>query len=532
MSGDVKSGMRMNRVLTLPLVIAGLSLIAVSCAADDTDSGDLTPPEVIRVEGRSDGAATASEESAVADTSESALSISEHSAINDDMASDYMAPWTIVTDFVVGDLPALPTGSTGYVYRSDSTVSEDVAVRLATALGVDPTPQTRPEGYEVEWAFGPDDGTAPSLTIDAYSQHYWWYSPDWSEREAMDELYSCTETVDAEGNVTVDCPEPEPPVGVPSAEEAEAAARELISAAGFDVDGLTFEVNADEWYASVYASRQLVDGLSATGENWSFGFGAEGALQWAGGSFVAPEQVGPYPLIGIDEAVERLRENYLGSGGSVGEEVSIAVAEEVEEAAADSALAVEADDPVSGMMIDEEWEEPEEITVTLVDVAADLWWATDVDDNSWLLPAYRFIGDDGGWYTVPAVTDDYLIETPVYIQDEEPQPEPAPAPLPSVSEPDDGGVASDDLDRMMESVIVVLENQVEELDDMTIQFLEEVTDALYTEDEFADLAAAFGLTVRAVQRDGEFLMVTEDYSLTRVNVVVESGVVTAVDSIG
>ena len=251
----------MKRVLTLPLVIAGLSLIAVSCVADDTDSGDLTPPEVIRVEGRSVGAATGSEESAVADTSESGLSISEHSAINRDMASDYMAPWTIVTDFVVGDLPALPTGSTGYVYRSDSTVSEDVAVRLATALGVDPTPQTRPEGYEVEWAFGPDDGTAPSLTIDASSQHYWWYSPDWSEREAMDELYSCTETVDAEGNVTVDCPEPEPPVGVPSAEEAEAAARKLISAAGFDVDGLTYEVNADEWYASVYASRQLVDGL-------------------------------------------------------------------------------------------------------------------------------------------------------------------------------------------------------------------------------------------------------------------------------
>ena len=70
----------------------------------------------------------------------------------------------------------------------------------------------------------------------------------------MDELYSCTETVDAEGNVTVDCPEPEPPVGVPSAEEAEVAARELISAAGFDVDGLTYEVNADEWYASVYES--------------------------------------------------------------------------------------------------------------------------------------------------------------------------------------------------------------------------------------------------------------------------------------
>ena len=531
-SGDVKMGMRMNRVLTSTVVIAGLSLVAVSCAANDVDSGGLAPPEVIRVEGTGDGAATASEESAVAVTAESALSIFEDSAIDGDMASDYMVPWTIVSDFVVGDLPALPTGSTGYVYRSDSTVAEGVAIRLATALGVDPTPQMRPVGYEVEWAFGPDDGTAPSLTIDAFSQHYWWYSPDWSEREAMDELYSCTETVDAEGNVTVDCPEPEPPVGVPSAEEAEAAARKLISAAGFDVDGLTYEVNADGWYASVYASRQLADGIAATGENWSFGFGAEGALQWAGGSFVAPEQVGPYPLIGIDEAVERLRENYLGAGGSVGEEVAIAVAEEVEDTAADTGVAVETDDPVSGMMIDEEWEEPEEITVTLVDVAADLWWATDVDDNSWLLPAYRFVGDDGGWYTVPAVTDEYLIQTPVYIQDEEPLPEPAPAPLPAVSEPGEGGLASADLDRMMESVLVVLESQFGELDDMTLQFLEEVTDALYTEDEFADLAAAFGLTVRAVQRDGEFLMVTEDYSLTRVNVVVESGVVTAVDSIG
>ena len=69
MSGDVKPGMRMNRVLILPVVIAGLSLIAASCATDDTDLGDLTPPEVIRVEGRSDGAATASEESAVADLS-------------------------------------------------------------------------------------------------------------------------------------------------------------------------------------------------------------------------------------------------------------------------------------------------------------------------------------------------------------------------------------------------------------------------------------------------------------------------------
>ena len=59
-----------------------------------------------------------------------------------------------------------------------------------------------------------------------------------------------------------------------------------------------------------------------------------------------------------------------------------------------------------------------------------------------------------------------------------------------------------------------------------------MVDALYTEDEFSALAAEFGLTMRVVQRDGEFLMVTEDYSIDRVNVIVNSGVVIALDSIG
>ena len=74
---------------------------------------------------------------------------------------------------------------------------------------------------------------------------------------------------------------------------------------------------------------------------------------------------------------------------------------------------------------------PQEVTVTLVDVQPDVWWVWDVDGTVWLLPAYRFIGDDGGWYTVPAVTDEFLVRVPV---DSVP-PATEPVPLPPATAP-------------------------------------------------------------------------------------------------
>jgi hypothetical protein len=531
----------MNRVPRLLVPAAVLPFALIGCVADDADDGALSPPEVVRVADGQSGASGNAALSAVDDLAAEEPAMEESQVVGDDMASSYMPMWSIVTDFVVGDeMPVLPVDSTGYVYRAGSSVLEATALALAAALGVDTQPQERPSEYMVDWAFGPDDGSAPSLSIDAYAQHYWWYSAGWTDRELAEPMEepTCTESVDDEGNVTVDCPEwePEPPVGVPTGTEAEARAREIIAAVGFDPDELTFELYADEWYASVYASEPLIDGLEGfSGANWSFGFGAEGVLEYAGGQFTTPEAVGPYPLVGIDAAVARLTEMYLNGSAwpmavdapavDMAVEETMVVDEEVAIAEPEPAPVTVPPAPEPGII--EEFE-PTEITVTLVDVQADLWWTEDVDGNVWLLPAYRFIGDDGNWYTVPAVTDEYMVETPVYD-------EPVPMEVePSGDDSGSSGAAGSGFAPSPELLDMLAPLDLADVDSAVIAALEQIAtgDLAVSEQLFADTALEFGVEMRVVERDGESLLVTEDYRSDRINVVVVDGNVVAITGIG
>lgn len=526
----------MNRVLRLAVALSVVPFALAGCVADDTDGGALTPPEVIKV-----GAESARGGLDVAVSAEMAAEepASEEAAADMSMDSSYLGMWTVVTDFVVSDsMPALPTMSTGYVYRQGSTVPEATALALAAALGVDTEPQERPAEYMVEWAFGPEDGTAPTLNIDASGQHYWWYSSGWDDAmRVAEDVPACTESVDADGNVSVECPEwePEPPVGVPSAQEAETRAREIISAAGFDPALLTIEVYADEWYASVYATQPIsdllpVDGVS--GANWSFGFGANGVLEYAGGSFVLPEAVGPYPLVDLDTAIDRLTEMYLaGAAYPMAVEAMPAIEEPaMEESAieepAPEPLPAPAEEPAMSPIDDGTPVEPTEVTVTLVDVTADLWSAIDVDGNVWLVPAYRFIGDDGNWYTVPAVTDEYLIETPTYDMGVE---EPMPSDGEGTTGADGSGFAVSP-----ETSAMLAPLDLSAIDPYILESVQAIVDGslAVSEDVFADTAASYGLEVRVVERDGEAMMVTEDYREDRINVAVVDGNVVAITGIG
>jgi hypothetical protein len=153
---------------------------------------------------------------------------------------------------------------------------------------------------------------------------------------------------------------------------------------------------------------------------------------------------------------------------------------------------------------------PEPVVATLVDVKADLWWVWDTDSSVWLLPAYTFTDTAGNAFTVPAVTDEYMIVVEPTI---EPQPAPAEPLDPVVVDPPTSDPATSD-------VVAPLDPAV--LDQFVGVPLP----------EFEEVAKRYGFTTRVVRQDGVDLAGTADFSESRVNVAVESDVVTEIVSIG
>jgi hypothetical protein len=166
--------------------------------------------------------------------------------------------------------------------------------------------------------------------------------------------------------------------------------------------------------------------------------------------------------------------------------------------------------------------EPEPLVVTLVDVEADVWWTWDEDGSIWLLPAYRFVGDDGGWYTVPAVTDEYLVVV-------EPQPLPEPVPMPEPMPVETAPTVTPDVPKDQTPDNSVPEDALEPpLFDIAL--LEPSIGTSLA--DFTASAESLGATVRVVEQDGESLPGTMDFLPNRVDVAVDGGVVTRIVDVG
>ena len=142
-----------------------------------------------------------------------------------------------------------------------------------------------------------------------------WYSAAWEqpvEAPACMPMTTIPETGTLPDSV-VPCPAPTPPVGVPTAAEAEERARQLLVALGVDLGAVQFDARSDELFASVEVAQHLLDAGSCPAR-WSFVFGPDGVLKYANGMLASPEPVGPYPLLDVDAAFARLQEQQAGAG--------------------------------------------------------------------------------------------------------------------------------------------------------------------------------------------------------------------------
>jgi hypothetical protein len=521
-----------SRRLALAAVVVVLGLSA--CGDPNTTTPLADRPQVIELASGQNGSGNA----AAAPAAESV------DAADTKMA--YFGPTEFVYD---GELPALDAPAGSWFYPSGAQPDLDRIATLASALGVEGEVRALPVDQGGGWAVGPEDYSAAVLTVGSDGMLNWWLSaaPTTSVGYACDMPAGTSEPVVGAGDagnsgvvadvppsdvdtVTVttdpaavapDCPIPEPPVGIPTKDEALAKAKQLFADWGYDVNSYQFDdPYADEWSANVSASL-LLDGMKAP-IGLSVGFGENGTVTYASGALAEPQRGADYPTIGAAAGLERLQtqqNQYVGLGSPAARSaIDVAVSDtgvapaiapdiapcEPEAAAADCA-------PVPS----------EPVTVTLNSVTSDVTMVWAADNTIWLLPAYSFGSADGGIYTVIAVEDAYIHQAdPVPTTGQtDPAVDPGVVPTPATAPP----VPADGATCATLTVITEPPASVEQIADSVV--------GLCLADAQA-LAKDFGYELRIVRQDGVDLAITDDFSDSRINVAVKGDLVSEVVSIG
>lgn len=470
---------------SIPIVVA-LSFLA---ACGDDPDGSATLP-VLRV-GSGSGAP------------EGLASVSSDAAMGGEKAMYVPADWEFVVN---GDLPALATDATAYVFSRGSEPTSDQLASLLEVFAVDGsfTKTTTDAGTDYEWttwSVGPSDGSGPSLTVSDDGLLSWWYSEGWEEM-------SVSRPAPSPDEPTEEWVEPSPPANVPSASEAEASFRDLFARLGFGADQLIVDSYGDDWSAGAWA-YVLVDGVRSS-LTLSASFGENGRLTYAGGHLGRPDALATYPRIGTTAGLDRLRADY-GSFMSpalgfpaLDDGVVIEPDMAINDASAPDSLPVDSlpADSLPVESLPPESVTPEVITVEILTVEEEyiLYWS--IDGEVYLVPGYAFVAAEDEWgyrgrYTVPAIPSEYLdiVQPPVMTEPMPIEPEPI---LPGEGE-----------------VIGIAPADAEELIGMS-------------ESDAVSEAEVRGWVVRVVARDGEEFSITMDYSTERVNLTVEDDVVVKV----
>ncbi|MFM2353580.1 MAG: hypothetical protein RLZZ608_986 [Actinomycetota bacterium] len=375
-------------------------------------------------------------------------------------AEDAKIGFWINYEYVAG--PDLGTdGGNGSVYQLRRVGSpEQVLADLAERFGVD--------GDVVEASYfdpayptyvvGPEDGTAPSVTVTWTGTGNWWFNNPAAYPPPVCEMVTYeTETGTEEYE---ECTVPEVPASeslAPSESEAAALAVELFSELGLDVDADDVRVTADPWQ-TMASVNLVVDGI-ATAIDYSVAWSPLGEIAWAYGHSIEVVDRGDFGTVSPTAAVERLNDwRWFGAGGpdyqggmayladsaGVARSADESVSSEPSEGGAvepvDPTDAVEPVEPTEPIVeptepteepvveptdepsVDPTIEpipipEPETVTVTVESSEPTLLLMWDADGNAWLVPGYAMQHPDGFWNTIVSLVEG-VIELPAPFEGE------------------------------------------------------------------------------------------------------------------
>jgi hypothetical protein len=294
-------------------------------------------------------------------------------------------------EFVLEDGARLPAGTAAaWRFAAPSDLPE-LAARLTARFGL-------PTATPSEW----DPATLSSQTADGASLSLMpngdWYfgaAPDPALEWRCPEVAPDAEPSEEEGASlpALECEPPPPAVGLPTAAQARELATTLF--AGLGVTGISFQdTYVDDWSASVWGLIGIDGAPRDVGQYFGAGFGANGSLRYANGTFARPVRLGDYPTVGTEVALERLRAQMdPDAGGPMARPYPADIEPDLGRDAE-----VQADEPA----------ERERVIVRLVSVELVAQYAWTREGEMVLVPHYRFRDADGGDWWVLAIADRYL----------------------------------------------------------------------------------------------------------------------------
>jgi len=363
-------------------------------------------------------------------------------------------------EYVAGENLSTSTGR-GNVYRLDlAGTPESVLINAAAYFGVSGEPQ-KSQYFDAAWpsyVVGPEDGSAPSITVSWSGTGSWWYNNPaaYPEQKCLKE-----KRVGKGSDAYIECTEYEPAVtGLnPDETKTRQLASEFFAAMGVDFDPADINVMADEW--SSFASVALTINGQPTAVEWSISWSGNGELSYAQGNAVTIVDAGEFNTVSDAAAVERLADwrwfgagptDYQGGMGvlrssvdpgfdsmagdaATGEAVEPVEPTEPTVDPTEAPVPSETTEPVpdeTDAPIVEPTEEPIPLptepelpvqTITINESKPVLLLVWDANGNAWLVPGVALTGTDSWWQTVISLAEGVIqLPEPIEPMPYEPMP--------------------------------------------------------------------------------------------------------------